>query len=84
MPKSITPKIAAVVIALLVVSFVAISAVSYYTAQNKVIELVSQIQDQILKDVKSTINTFFDGYVERAATLAEISKPAKSKVSMML
>ena len=71
MPKSITSKIAVVVIALLVVSFVAISAVSYYTAQNKVIELVSQIQDQILKDVKSTINTFFDGYVERAATLAE-------------
>ena len=62
--KSVTSKIAAIVIALLVVSFAAISAVSYYTAESKVVELVGQNQDQILDDVKITTNSFFDEYVE--------------------
>ena len=62
--KSVTSKIAAIVIALLVVSFAAISAVSYYTAESKVVELVGQTQDQILDDVKITTNSFFDEYVE--------------------
>lgn len=42
----------------LVVSFAAISAVSYYTALDKVVELVSQTQDQILSDIKITADTF--------------------------
>ena len=68
--KSITNKIATMLIVALVASFAAISAVSYYTARDKVVELVSQTQDQILKDVKSTINTFFDGYEEKVAILS--------------
>ena len=68
--KSITNKIATMLIVALVVSFAAISAVSYYTARDKVVELVSQTQDQILKDIKSTINTFFDGYEEKVAILS--------------
>jgi len=56
--KSITNKIATILIVALVVSFAAISAVSYYTARDKVVELVSQTQDQILSDVKITTDTF--------------------------
>jgi len=44
----------------LTLSFSAITVASYYTAQSKTIELVIQNQRQILKDVKSTLNTFFD------------------------
>ena len=87
--KSITSKIAVVIISLLVISFAAISAVSYYTAENKVVELVSQTQDQILKDVKDTINTFFNenlDFVKNVAVsisndkedVANIVKNAKS------
>ena len=49
--RSITNKIALMLIIALFVSFAAISAVSYYTAENKVVELVGQTQDQILDDV---------------------------------
>ena len=38
--RSITNKIALMLIIALFVSFAAISAVSYYTAENKVVELV--------------------------------------------
>ena len=56
--KSITNKIATMLIVALVASFAAISAVSYYTARDKVVELVSQTQDQILSDIKITTDTF--------------------------
>ena len=49
--RSITNKIALMLIVALIVSFAAISAVSYYTAESKVVQLVSQNQAQILKDV---------------------------------
>ena len=62
--RSITNKIALMLIVALIVSFAAISAVSYYVAENKVVELVGQTQDQILDDVKITTNSFFDEYVE--------------------
>ncbi len=62
--RSITNKIALMLIIALFVSFAAISAVSYYVAENKVVELVGQTQDQILDDVKITTNSFFDEYVE--------------------
>ena len=62
--RSITNKIALMLIIALFVSFAAISAVSYYTAENKVVELVGQTQDQILDDVKITTNSFFNDYLE--------------------
>ena len=49
---------------LLIISFCAISAVSYFTSEKKVVELVSQKEDQILKDVKGVIDTFFDENLE--------------------
>ena len=58
--RSITNKIALMLILALTLSFSAITVASYYTAQSKTIELVIQNQRQILKDVKSTLNTFFD------------------------
>ena len=64
--KSITSKIAIIIISLLVISFAAISAVSYYTAESKVVELVSQTQDQILSDIKATTDSFFEDYLEVA------------------
>ena len=58
--RSITNKIALMLILALTLSFSASTVASYYTAQSKTIELVIQNQRQILKDVKSTLNTFFD------------------------
>ena len=68
--KSITSKIAIIIISLLVISFAAISAVSYYTAESKVVELVSQTQDQILSDIKATTDSFFEEYLEVAKKYA--------------
>ena len=62
--RSITNKIAVMLIVALIVSFAAISAVSYYVAENKVVELVGQTQDQILDDVKITTNSFFNDHLE--------------------
>ena len=62
--RSITNKIAFVLMILLIISFCAISAVSYFTSEKKVVELVSQKEDQILKDVKGVIDTFFDENLE--------------------
>ena len=62
--RSITNKIALMLIAALVVSFAAISAVSYYTAENKVVELVSQNQNQILNDVQAVFDFYFDEYLD--------------------
>ena len=58
--KSITNKISLMLIVALTISFTILAVVSYYTAESKTIELVVQNQRQILKDVKSTLNTFFD------------------------
>ena len=62
--RSITNKIALALMILLIISFCAISAVSYFTSEKKVVELVSQKEDQILKDVKGVIDTFFDENLE--------------------
>ena len=62
--RSITNKIALMLIVSLIVSFAAISAVSYYAAENKVVELVGQTQDQILDDIKITTNSFFNDHLE--------------------
>ena len=76
--KSITNKIALMLIVALCISFVAMSAASYYTAQNKTIELVTQAQRQILKDVKSTLDTFFDNNFQTiekiAATMSKLDE----------
>ncbi|WP_148789435.1 methyl-accepting chemotaxis protein [Campylobacter concisus] len=62
--RSITNKIAFALMILLIISFCAISAVSYFTSEKKVVELVSQKENQILKDVKGVIDTFFDENLE--------------------
>ncbi|WP_283240696.1 PDC sensor domain-containing protein, partial [Campylobacter curvus] len=74
--RSITNKIALMLVIALFVSFAAISAASYYTAESKVVDLVVQNQDQILKDVKTVANSFFDDFtatVQRFATKVEKS-----------
>ena len=68
--RSITNKIALMLIVALIVSFAAISAVSYYTAENKVVQLVSQNQAQILKDVDAVTDSFFKDYMEVAKKIA--------------
>jgi len=56
--RSITNKIALALMVLLIISFCAISAVSYFTSKDKIVELVSGKEDQVLKDIKSVANTF--------------------------
>ena len=68
--RSITNKIAVMLIVSLIVSFAAISAVSYYTAENKVVQLVSQNQAQILKDVNTVANSFFEDYLAMVKKIA--------------
>ena len=62
----------------LCISFVAMSTASYYTAQSKTIELATQAQRQILKDVKSTLDTFFDNNFQTiekiAATMSKLDE----------
>ncbi|QPH95130.1 methyl-accepting chemotaxis protein [Campylobacter concisus] len=70
--KSITNKIALMLIVALCISFVAMSAVSYYTAQNKTIELVTQAQRQILKDVKNAMDTFFNNNLHIVDSMSSI------------
>ena len=70
--KSITNKIALMLIVALCISFVAMSAASYYTAQNKTTELVTQTQRQILKDVKNTMNTFFNNNLHIVNSMSSI------------
>ena len=69
--KSISNKIALMLIIALTLSFTTLTVVSYYTAQSKTIELVVQNQRQILKDVKSTLDTFFDNNYQ---TIEKIAK----------
>ena len=54
----------------LTLSFTVLTVVSYYTAQSKTIELVVQNQRQILKDVKSTLDTFFDNNYQTIEKIA--------------
>ena len=69
--RSITNKIALALMILLIISFCAISAVSYFTSKDKIVELVSEKEEQILKDIKGVTDTFFDeylGYVKKASS----------------
>ena len=68
--KSISNKIALMLIIALTLSFTTLTVVSYYTAQSKTIELVVQNQRQILKDVKSTLDTFFDNNYQTIEKIA--------------
>ena len=54
----------------LTLSFTILTVASYYTAQSKTIELVVQNQRQILKDVKSTLDTFFDNNYQTIEKIA--------------
>ena len=69
--KSITNKIALMLIVALCLSFAAFSAASYYTAQDKTVELVIQTQRQILKDVKNAMDTFFNDNIHAANGIAQ-------------
>ena len=68
--KSISNKIALMLIVALTLSFTVLTVASYYTAQSKTIELVVQNQRQILKDVKSTLDTFFDNNYQTIEKIA--------------
>jgi methyl-accepting chemotaxis protein len=73
-----------VVITLLFISFSAISAVSYYTAQDKVIQLVSQNQEQILKDVNTVTDSFFKDYLDAVKKLgSNIQKAQYSEEELL-
>lgn len=62
--RSITNKIALMLIIALTISFAAISVVSYYTAESRVVQLVSQNQAQILKDINEITDLFFKDYTD--------------------
>ena len=62
--RSITNKIALMLIIALTISFAAISVVSYYTAESRVVQLVSQNQAQILKDINEVTDSFFKDYTD--------------------
>ena len=69
--RSITNKIALTLIILLSICFIAMSVVSYNNAKDKVIKLVSQNQDQILKDVKSVAQSFIADYSDASKRLTK-------------
>ena len=69
--RSIANKISLMLILALFVSFSAISLASYNTAHDKTVELVIQTQKQILKDVKVTLNNFFDNNQYAIEKMAE-------------
>ena len=82
--RSITNKIATMLIISLVISFAAVSAVSYYMAESKVIELVSQNQTQILKDVNAVTDSFFKDYTDLVKKLgANIQKTGYSEDELL-
>jgi len=71
----------------LTISFTILAVVSYYTAESKTIELVVQNQRQILKDVKSTLNTFFDNNsqtIEKIASTLDKLDENKSGIETAL
>ena len=69
--RSITNKIALMLIVALCVSFGAMSIASYYTSYSKTIELIVKAQDQILKDTKVLIDEFFKNNYETVGKMAE-------------
>jgi len=69
--RSITNKIALMLIVALIVSFAAISAVSYFSARNKGLSVGSHNQAQILKDVDAVTDSFFHDYMEVANKIAQ-------------
>ena len=82
--RSITNKIALMLIVALIVSFAAISAVSYYTAENKVVQLVSQNQAQILKDVDTVTDSFFKDYIDTVKKLGvKVQKAQHSEEELL-
>ncbi|WP_298057893.1 methyl-accepting chemotaxis protein, partial [uncultured Campylobacter sp.] len=82
--RSITNKIAVMLIVSLIVSFAAISAVSYYTAQNKVVQLVSQNQAQILQDVDAVTESFFKDYIDTVKKLGvKVQKVQNSEEELL-
>ena len=82
--RSITTKIAVMLIVALIVSFAAISAVSYYTAENKVVQLVSQNQAQILKDVDTVTESFFKDYIDTVKKLGvKVQKAQHSEEELL-
>nr|WP_196779922.1 methyl-accepting chemotaxis protein [Campylobacter concisus] len=68
---------------LLIISFCAISAVSYFTSKDKIVELVSGKEDQVLKDIKSVANTFFDENLEYIKKISSVVESAQSGDEIM-
>ncbi|MGF7404769.1 methyl-accepting chemotaxis protein [Campylobacter concisus] len=81
--RSITNKIALALMILLIISFCAISAVSYFTSKGKIVELVSGKEDQVLKDIKSVTNTFFDENLEYIKKISSVVEGAQSGDEIM-
>ena len=81
--RSITNKIALALMILLIISFCAISAVSYFTSKDKIVELVSGKEDQVLKDIKSVSNTFFDENLEHIKKISSVVEGAQSGDEIM-
>ena len=81
--RSITNKIALALMVLLIISFCAISAVSYFTSKDKIVELVSGKEDQVLKDIKSVANTFFDENLEHIKKISSVVESAQSGDEIM-
>nr|WP_103652390.1 methyl-accepting chemotaxis protein [Campylobacter concisus] len=81
--RSITNKIALALMILLIISFCAISAVSYFTSKDKIVELVSGKEDQVLKDIKSVANTFFDENLEYIKKISSVVEGAQSGDEIM-
>ena len=81
--RSITNKIALALMILLIISFCAISAVSYFTSKDKIVELVSGKEDQVLKDIKSVANTFFDENLEYVKKISSVVEGAQSGDEIM-
>ena len=81
--RSTTNKIALALMILLIISFCAISAVSDFTSKDKIVELVSGKEDQVLKDIKSVANTFFDENLEHIKKISSVVEGAQSGDEIM-
>ena len=81
--RSITNKIALALMFLLIISFSAISAVSYFTSEKKVIELVSEKEEQVAKDIKGVTDTFFDEYLGYVKKTSNVIKDLQSGDEIM-
>ena len=78
--RSITNKIALALMILLIISFCAISAVSYFTSEKKVVELVSQKEDQILKEKNEVLHMVFSMKGENNIPVDEIKNAAMKTI----